>query len=57
MKDRVNVDGFKQALVADNFGIVSLPEEIWRPRLEMPPSVSASSIISTEQPEGIPMGE
>ena len=57
MKDRVKVDGFKQALVADNFGLVSLPEKIWRPQLEMPPSVSASSIISTEQPEGILMGE
>jgi NAD(P)H-nitrite reductase large subunit len=35
MKDRVNVDDFKQALVAQDFGLVSLPEEIWRPRLEM----------------------
>lgn len=35
MKDRVKVDDFKQALVAQDFGLVSLPEEIWRPRLEM----------------------
>jgi len=35
MKDRVNVDDFKQALVAQDFGLVSLPEEIWRPRVEM----------------------
>jgi NAD(P)H-nitrite reductase large subunit len=35
MKDRVNVDGFKQALITDDFSLVSLPEEIWRPRLEM----------------------
>jgi NAD(P)H-nitrite reductase large subunit len=35
MKDRVNVDDFKQALVTQDFGLVSLPEEIWRPRVEM----------------------
>jgi NAD(P)H-nitrite reductase large subunit len=35
MKDKVKVDDFKQALVAQDFGLVSLPEEIWRPRLEM----------------------
>ena len=53
MKDRVKVEAFKQALVADDFGLVSLPEEIWRPQLEIPPSISASSIISVEQPEEI----
>ena len=36
MKDRVDVDGFAEALVADDFGLVSLPEEIWRSRLEAP---------------------
>ncbi len=36
MKERVEVDGFKQALVADDFGLASLPEEMWRARLDMP---------------------
>jgi len=57
MKDRVNVDGFKQALVADDFGLISLPEEIWRPRLEAPPSLLASSVTSVEKPEEIIIGE
>ena len=57
MKDRVNVDGFKQALIADNFGLASLPEEIWRPRLEAPPSVLTSSADSLGQPEETVMGE
>lgn len=57
MKDKVNVDSFKQALVADDFGLVSLPEEIWRPRLEVPPSLLASSVTSVEQPEEITIGE
>ncbi len=48
MKDRVKVEAFKQALIADDFGLASLPEEIWRPQLEMPSSISASSVISVE---------
>ena len=57
MKDRVNVDGFKQALVADDFGLISLPEEIWRERLEVPPSLLASSVTPPGQPEEIVIGE
>jgi NAD(P)H-nitrite reductase large subunit len=33
MKDRVKVDGFKDELVGDDFGLASLPEEVWRARL------------------------
>jgi NAD(P)H-nitrite reductase large subunit len=55
IKDRVNVDGFKQSLVADDFGLTSLPEEIWRPRVEMPPSASPTAPF--EQPEAMVMGE
>jgi NAD(P)H-nitrite reductase large subunit len=33
MKDRVKVDDFKGELVADDFGLASLPEELWRARL------------------------
>jgi NAD(P)H-nitrite reductase large subunit len=57
MKDRVKVEAFKQALIADDFGLASLPEEIWRPQLEMPSSISASSVISVEEPEEIIAGE
>ena len=56
MKDRVNVDGFKQELVAGDFGLVSLPEEIWRPKLEAPPSELVSP-VPLEQPEELVMGE
>jgi NAD(P)H-nitrite reductase large subunit len=51
MKDRVDVDDFKQVLVADGFGLASLPEEIWRARLAIPASLLASSVTSVEQPE------
>lgn len=56
MKDRVNVDGFKQELVAGDFGLASLPEEIWRPKLEVPPSELVSA-VPLEQPEEMVMGE
>jgi NAD(P)H-nitrite reductase large subunit len=57
MKERINVEGFKQALVADDFGLISLPEEMWRPRLEAPPSLLASSITHAAQAEEIVIGE
>ena len=41
MKDSVDVSGFKEALVADDFGLVSLPEEIWRQKLAITVSQEA----------------
>ncbi|MCL0065048.1 FAD-dependent oxidoreductase [Dehalococcoidia bacterium] len=35
MKNRINVDGFKQELLSDNFGLASLPEEIWQPEMSL----------------------
>jgi NAD(P)H-nitrite reductase large subunit len=52
MKDRVDVHSFKQVLVADDFGLVSLPEDIWRPRLAM-----SASATCGEQLEEMPVGE
>ena len=36
MRDRVDVGGFSERLVADDFGLVCLPEERWRPLTEAP---------------------
>lgn len=33
MKDRIDVSGFKDVLVKDGFGFLSLPEKLWRERL------------------------
>jgi len=57
MKDRVNVDSFKEVLVADDFGLASLPEEIWRERLAIPPPELASSVTPVEQPEEVLISE
>ena len=34
MRDRVKVNSFKKMLLSDNFGLVSLPKELWQKRLE-----------------------
>jgi len=57
IKDGVRVDDCRQALIADDFGLASLRQEIWRPRLEMPPSARASAIGSFGEPEQILVGE
>jgi len=57
MKNKVNVDSFQEALVAEDFGLASLPEEIWRAKLEMPPSVLTSPVTSVEQLEEVLVGE
>ncbi len=57
MKDKINVEDFKQVLVTDDFGLASLPEEIWRPRLAIPDSLLASSVTSIERQERVLVGE
>ena len=57
MKDRVNVSSFKDILVADDFGLASLPEEIWRPRLAVLPSPLVSPRTRAEQPKEALVGE
>jgi NAD(P)H-nitrite reductase large subunit len=57
MKDRVEVERFKQALVAEDFSLASLPEEMWRARLGMPTSGFLSPTILREEPEELVLGE
>ena len=57
IKDRVNVNSFKQALVACDFGLLSLPEERWRPHLEIPTSGVILEVVSVKQAEEIVAGE
>jgi NAD(P)H-nitrite reductase large subunit len=57
MKDRVDVGGFKEALVADDFGLASLHESIWRPMLEIPADIKEASVTSVEPAEEVLVGE
>jgi hypothetical protein len=34
MRDKVEVGSFKKMLLNDNFGLVSLPKELWQRRLK-----------------------
>jgi NAD(P)H-nitrite reductase large subunit len=42
MRDRVNVSSFKEALLADDFGLAYLPRELWQERL----GATSSSLMS-----------
>jgi len=57
MKDRINVEAFKETLVADDFGLASLPDEIWRDRLAMPLAEAGSIVPPAEEPEEAVIGE
>ncbi len=48
MKDRVNVGSFKQELLADDFGLVSLPRQLWQERLEPPPGFVPQPVMPLE---------
>lgn len=36
MKNKINAEGFKSSLIREDFGLSSLPEELWRQHLEAP---------------------
>jgi NAD(P)H-nitrite reductase large subunit len=57
MKDRVNVDSFKEVLIANDFGLASLPENIWRERLATLPPGSTLPLTSAQRPEKVLVGE
>jgi len=57
MKERVEVGRFKQALVSEDFGLASLPEEMWRARLGLPTSGFLSPAILREEPKELVLGE
>jgi NAD(P)H-nitrite reductase large subunit len=55
MKDGVDVSSFKNTIVADDFGLASLPEDVWRSRLAKPAAESVV-ITSAEKPEEAVIG-
>ncbi len=57
MKNKINVEAFKQVLVADDFGLASLPDELWRSQLTIPPSLWASLVTTINKPEEVLAGQ
>jgi NAD(P)H-nitrite reductase large subunit len=56
MKDGVNVSKFKESLVAEDFGLASLPEVVWRQKLSKPAATSIA-ITPVEEPEEAVIGD
>jgi NAD(P)H-nitrite reductase large subunit len=53
LRNQIKVNGFKQALVAEDFSLSSLPEELWRPQLEVPPSALVSPVVTEHHEEEV----
>lgn len=53
MKKWTDVTEFKETLVAADFGLSSLPEELWRPRLEAPETAVVSEVAEAEAGEEV----
>jgi NAD(P)H-nitrite reductase large subunit len=51
--NRVNVEDFKSALVTDDFGLATLPGDLWRPELEVPAGAVISPVTEEEPEEAI----
>ncbi|MDP6043315.1 MAG: FAD-dependent oxidoreductase [Dehalococcoidales bacterium] len=56
IKNKIKVEGFKQALVAEDFGLATLPKELWQPYLAVPSSALVSS-AETKPVEELATGE
>ena len=57
MRDRVNVESFKQSLLADDFGLAFFPRELWQERLALPPDIMIQPILPIEAEEETFLGE
>ena len=57
MRDRVNVESFKQSLLADNFGLAFLPRSSWQEQLEAPAGLMLQSAQSIQPEEETFLGE
>jgi NAD(P)H-nitrite reductase large subunit len=57
MKDAVDVNGFKDTLVADDFSLASLPERVWRTKLAVLTSELAPMVTTVSEPEEVVVDE
>ena len=57
MRDQVNVSRFKQVLLDDDFGLASLPRELWQERLGRPPAGLVTQMAIPTRATGEPAGE
>jgi len=57
MRDRVNVESFKQSLLADDFGLAFFPRALWQERLALSPDIILQPFLPIEAEEETFLGE
>jgi NAD(P)H-nitrite reductase large subunit len=57
MRDRVNVESFKQSLLADDFGLAFFPRALWQERLALSPDIILQPSLPIEAEEETFLGE
>jgi NAD(P)H-nitrite reductase large subunit len=57
MRERINVESFKQSLLADDFGLAFFPRALWQERLALPPDIIIQPILPTKTEEETFLGE
>jgi NAD(P)H-nitrite reductase large subunit len=57
MKDGVNISKYKDTLVAEDFGLASLPKSFWKDRLTGAPPKGTEVITHIEEPEELAIGD
>ncbi|MCX7912514.1 MAG: hypothetical protein N2506_06095 [Dehalococcoidales bacterium] len=57
LRRKVDVSGFREELLADGFGLISLPEELWRPYLEASAEHRRQAVNAPEQAADVLAGE
>jgi NAD(P)H-nitrite reductase large subunit len=57
MRDRVNVESFKQLLLADDFGLAFFPRALWQERLALSPDIILQPSLPIEAEEETFLGE
>jgi nitrite reductase (NADH) large subunit len=57
MRDRVNVESFKQSLLTDDFGLAFFPRALWQERLALSPDIILQPTLPIETEEETFLGE
>jgi len=57
MRDRVNVESYKQSILADDFGLAFFPRALWQERLALSPDIIIQPALPVEAEEETFLGE
>jgi NAD(P)H-nitrite reductase large subunit len=57
MRDRVNVESFKQSLLSDDFGLAFFPRALWQEKLALPPDIIIQPLVPIKAEEETFLGE